>query len=207
MMIKTVKFATVLITLALVAGACSGGGKGSESNKDRSRDRSRDESSFVEETKPKKREIEKSERVVSQTISDPDLGYSITVNKITRGDSFAEDTNDYLEDDSVPVMVEITGANNSSYYSSLTPRDFRIILSNGESLKEQSYNLKKTAAKNGRDLLPSLGISRGDTVTGWITFQVPSDEIEKLKFAYVREVTRLADGGSLPELKVEVPLP
>jgi hypothetical protein len=104
-------------------------------------------------------------------------------------------------------MVEITGANNSSYYSSLTPRDFRIILSNGESLKEQSYNLKKTAAKNGRDLLPSLGISRGDTVTGWITFQVPSDEIENLKFAYVREVTRLADGGSLPELKVEVPLP
>ena len=206
-MIKKVKFATVLVTLALVTGACSGGSSDSESNKERSRDRPRDESSFVEETKPKKREIEKSERVVSQTISDPDLGYSITVNKITRGDSFAEDTNDYLEDDSVPVMVEITGVNNSSYYSSLTPRDFRIILSNGESLKEQSYNLKKTAAKNGRDLLPSLGISRGDTVTGWITFQVPSDEIENLKFAYVREVTRLADGGSLPELKVEVPLP
>ena len=207
MMIKKVKFATVLVTLALVTGACSGGSSDSESNKERSRDRPRDESSFVEETKPKKREVEKSERAVSQTISDPDLGYSITVNKITRGDSFAEDTNDYLEDDSVPVMVEITGANNSSYYSSLTPRDFRIILSNGESLKEQSYNLKQTAAKNGRDLLPSLGISRGDTVTGWITFQVPSNKIDSLKFEYVREVTKLASGGSLPELKVEVPLP
>lgn len=60
MMIKKVKFATVLVTLALVTGACSGGSSDSESNKERSRDRPRDESSFVEETKPKN---EKSKKV------------------------------------------------------------------------------------------------------------------------------------------------
>ena len=146
------------------------------------------------------------ESKISQTITDDPLKYNITVNKMVVNVPFNSSTSSYISDENVGVLVEVTATNNSDYYTSIGSYDFKMVTTSGSSEYESSYNLTDYAKEKGYTLLSSKYVSRGDTVTAWLAFEVPKNEAAKLKLRYERDQRKGSDGTTLAAVKIEVPL-
>jgi len=201
---KSLTILSCILIVSLFATSCSSDKKEDEREESV---RSNEQVTGTRTTEPKQVASEKSIKTLSESFSDPELGFTITVNKIARGEEFDVEADDYVVEESEPIFVEITGTNKSSYYTSIYPSDFDIVLEDGSSESQSVYNVENSASGKGFNLLDSSGIDRDDTVTAWLAFEVPKGKTKNLKLRYTRDESNVSGGGTIPELIIEIALP
>lgn len=146
---------------------------------------------------------------LNETITDPEAGYIVQLNKVIKNVPFNKAEEDQ-EEYNVGFLVEVTVENNSPYNFEVDSNFFSIISSASEYDVDNFPDVfSEYAQENNYDLLYYLdGIKTGEKQTVWLGFSMSKlDANDEISFVYKRiGIRKVADGTEIPakEIKVKI---
>lgn len=155
---------------------------------------------------------------INQTITDEELGYTITIKKAILNIPFDEDKQDlWYNGYRTGICVEVELKNDSEYTGGLYDTDLMLVVNdttvNTNSARVSTF--QTFADENSLTVCPSNGINSGETASGWLFYYFDTGEGDnQLAIRYSRQETKIttiggADGGEstmLPAVDIDIPL-
>ena len=139
------------------------------------------------------------------SITDEDLNHTVIVHDFKTGLVRENARRDHT---GVAVYVEIK--NNSEMISSIMLSSIRLVV-DGNVLGNRNSSFSDFAEENDMEIIPSASVSRGQTSSGWLFFEVPEDTDEFI-LRYIRGEVRITQIGgddepvTLPARDFDIPL-
>lgn len=155
---------------------------------------------------------------INQTITDSELGYTITIKKAMLNIPFDADKQDlWYNGYRTGVCVEVELKNDSEYTGRLYDTDLQLVVNdttvNTSSVRINTF--QTFADENGLTACLSNGIQPGETASGWLFYYFDTGEgNNQLAMRYSRQETKITtiggpNGGessTLPAMNKDIPL-
>lgn len=149
---------------------------------------------------------------INQTVTDPELGYTITLKKAIIDIPF-DDPNIWYNGYRTGVCVEVELKNDSEYSGRFYPTDLNLVVDG--TLATRIEYFKNYAAENNLSNLSLDGVQPGESTSGWLFFYFDTNTgYDELIFRYSRNETKITviggpDGGAnstLPAKDFDIPI-
>jgi hypothetical protein len=146
---------------------------------------------------------------VNQTITDPELGYTITVKNVIRNIPIDSTQADGFRSRNTGVGVEVDIANNSQYEAAFLMSSLSLI-AGGQSRISGASIVREYVADNNLPILETFRVPHGETASGWLFFTTDQDT-SNMVFRYSRREVRVGvifgENFTIPAQDFDIQLP
>jgi hypothetical protein len=207
---KLIIIAAAVVALLMIAGGIIVAVSGKDDDKKTvNTNTNNSEKKDNEATKDSTSTSTPTEKKLDQTLTDPDVGYTIKVNRVIRNVPFNANAS-YASEGNVGVLIELTVTNASKLSGSIDAYDLELVTGTGATESDYSYYFTEYATSKGYTFLSDQSVKTGDTATVWVAYNIPKTAASSLKLRYDRPETKVTviggDDYSIAALKVEVPI-